>query len=173
MSISESMLPEFDQEMANTRKLLERVPVDKLAWKPHEKSMPLGRLAGHVAELPGWVVNAIRLDSLDLTPPAGGGFEAYVPRSREDLLATFDKNVSEAREALARATDDHLHQIWSLHFAGKTVLAMPRAAVLRSVVMNHLIHHRAQLGVYLRLNNVAIPGMYGPSADEGRMFAGE
>ena len=172
MTISETLLPEFDQEMTNTRKLLERVPEDKLAWKPHEKSMTLGRLAGHVAELPNWAVNAIRLSSLDLTPPAGG-FQPSVARSRKELLETFDKNVSEAREAIVGASDEHLRQIWSLHFGGKTVLSMPRAHVLRSAVMNHLIHHRAQLGVYLRLNNVAIPGMYGPSADEGQMFASQ
>lgn len=170
MTISEMMLPEFEQEIANTRKLLERVPEAKFAWKPHDKSMALGRLAGHVAELPSWVVNTIRLDSLDLTPPGGGGFQPFIPQSRQELLETLDKNASEAKQAIASATDEHLQKIWSLHFGGKTVLSMPRATVLRSVCMNHLIHHRAQLGVYLRLNNVPIPGMYGPSADEGRMF---
>ncbi len=173
MTISETLLPEFDQEMANTRKLLECVPEDKWAWKPHEKSMTLGRLAGHVAELPSWAVNTIRLTSLDLTPADGSGFKPFAVTSRKELVEFFDKNASEAREAIAGASDDHLHQIWSLQFRGKTVLSMPRAAVLRGVVMNHLIHHRAQLGVYLRLNDVAIPGMYGPSADEGRMFASQ
>lgn len=169
MSISEVLLPEFDQEMANTRKLLECVPEDRPAWKPHEKSMSLGRLAGHVAELPGWAANTIRLSVLKITPP----FQAYTMGSRKELLEAFDKNAAEAREAIAGASDAHLGETWSLQFGGKTVLQMPRAAVLRSVVMNHLIHHRAQLGVYLRLNDVAIPGMYGPSADEGRMFAAE
>ena len=173
MSISQTLLPEYDQEMTNTRKLLECVPEGKWDWKPHDKSMPLGRLAGHVAELPNWALNTIRRSSLDLTPPGGSGFQPYIPGSRKELLETFDKNVSEAREAIAGASDEHLHQIWSLQFRGKTVLSMPRAAVLRSVVMNHLIHHRAQLGVYLRLNDVAIPGMYGPSADEGKMFAAQ
>ncbi len=173
MTISETLLPEFDQEMAKTRKLLECVPDDKFAWKPHEKSMTLGRLAGHVAELPFWAVNTIRLSSLDITPGADGRPQAYSAGSRKELLETFDKNVSDARAAIAGASDEHLCQTWSLHFGGKTVLSMPRAAVLRNVMMNHLIHHRAQLGVYLRLNNVAIPGMYGPSADEGRMFATE
>lgn len=174
MPISEVLLPEFDQEMTNTRKLLECVPEDKWTWKPHEKSMPLGRLAGHVAELPSWAVNTIRQSSLDLTPAGGGpAFQPFIASSRKELVATFDKNVGEAREAIAGATDEHLRQIWSLIYRGQTVLSMPRAAVLRSVVMNHLIHHRAQLGVYLRLNDVAIPGMYGPSADEGKMFAAQ
>lgn len=172
MSISEALLPEFDQEMQNTRKLLACVPEDRPDYKPHPKSMPLARLAGHVAELPGWAVNAIRLDSLDITPAAGEGFKAAVMTSRAELLDLFDKNVAEAREAIAGASDEHLGKIWSLIFKGHTVMQLPRSAVLRSVVMNHLVHHRAQLGVYLRLNDVAIPGMYGPSADEGRMFAG-
>ena len=170
MKISQTLLPEFDQEMKSTRKLLACVPDDKLNFKPHDKSMPLGRLAGHVAELPSWATHTIKLDSLDITPKPGEDFKAYAAPSREDLLKTFDKNVSEAREAIANAGDEHLGKIWRLVFQGKDVIAMPRSAVLRFVVMNHLIHHRAQLGVYLRLNNVAIPGMYGPSADEGRAF---
>jgi uncharacterized damage-inducible protein DinB len=171
MSISETLLPEFDQEMQNTRKLLECVPEDRPDYKPHPKSMALARLAGHVAELPNWAVNAIRLESLDLTPASGEGFKAGVMTSRQALLDTFDKNVAEAREAIAGASDEHLAKIWSLIYKGHTVMQMPRAAVLRSSVMNHVIHHRAQLGVYLRLNDIAIPGMYGPSADDGRMFA--
>ncbi|HTD22203.1 MAG TPA: DinB family protein [Terriglobales bacterium] len=166
MTISEMMLPEFEQEMAGTRKLLERVPEDKFTWKPHEKSMTLGRLASHVAELPGWAVNTIRQDALNITP----GLKPYIASTQKELLETFDKNAAEARQALAGVSDEHLQKIWSLQFGGKTMLSMPRAAVLRGVVMNHLIHHRAQLGVFLRLNNVPIPGMYGPSADEGRMF---
>ena len=173
MSISETLLPEFDQEMASTRKLLERVPDGKLAWKPHEKSMSMGRLAGHVAELPGWAIQTVRVEVLDLTPEGAPPMQAYSARSAAELLETFDKNVVEARAAIAGATDEHLHKMWSLKFRGQIVLTMPRSAVLRNVVMNHLIHHRAQLGVYLRLNDVAIPGMYGPSADEGRMFAAQ
>ena len=173
MSISEKLLPEFDQEMANTRKLLACVPEEIPDYKPHEKSMPLGRLAGHVAELPNWAVNTIRLTTLDLTPASGEGLKAFFAKSRAELLETFDKNVAEAREAIAGATDEQLHVIWTLVYKGQTVLQMPRVAVLRVMVMNHLIHHRAQLGVYLRLNNIAIPGMYGPSADEDRMFAAQ
>lgn len=170
MSISQTLLPEFDQEMTSTRKLLACVPDDKLDYKPHEKSMALGRLAGHVAELPSWASHTIALDELDITPKPGADFKAYAAPSREDLLNTFDKNVAEARKALEGASDEHLAKIWKLIFQGKSVIAMPRASVLRFVVMNHLIHHRAQLGVYLRLNDVAIPGMYGPSADEGKFF---
>jgi uncharacterized damage-inducible protein DinB len=170
MTISQTLLPEFDQEMKSTRKLLACVPDDKLNFKPHEKSMSLGRLAGHVAELPSWATHTVQLDSLDITPKPGEDFKAYSAPSQEDLLKTFDKNVAEAHEAIANASDEHLGKIWHLVFQGKDVISMPRASVLRFVVMNHLIHHRAQLGVYLRLNNVAIPGMYGPSADEGRFF---
>ena len=168
MSIAENLLPEFDQEMANTRKLLECIP-EKInaCWKPHDKSMTLGRLAGHVAELPGWAMNTIRVDSLNFSM---GDFKPFVPQTRKEVLETFDKNVAEARQSLAGASDEHLHKIWSLQIDGKPVMSMPRSTVLRSVVMNHLIHHRAQLGVYLRLNNIAIPGMYGPSADESPMF---
>ena len=171
MSISETLLPEFDQEMKNTRKLLECVPEGCPDYRPHEKSMPLARLAGHVAELPGWATHTIKTKVLDLTPASGEGFKPGIMTSRKQLLEMFDKNVGEAREAIASASDEDLHEIWSLIYQGKTVMQMPRAAVLRFSVMNHIVHHRAQLGVYLRLNNIAIPGMYGPSADEGRMFA--
>lgn len=171
MTIAETLLPEFDKEMQSTRKLLACVPDTRMSWKPHEKSMTLGRLAGHVAELPSWAVNAIKLDSLDLTPGGKQIFKSFVASSQKELLEVFDRNVPEARAAIAGASDAHLDKIWSLIFGGKTVLSMSRAAVLRSMVMNHLIHHRAQLGVYLRLSNVAIPDMYGPSADEVGMFA--
>jgi uncharacterized damage-inducible protein DinB len=171
MTFAEILLPEFDQEMASTRKLLACLPDPVPAYKPHEKSMPMNRLAGHVAELPNWALNAINRDSLDITPKPGQGFEALVAKSRDELLRTFDRNVLEARKAISELRDDQVGKTWTLIFQGKPVLQMPRGMVVRSVVINHLIHHRAQLGVYLRLNNVAIPGMYGPSADEGRMFA--
>ncbi|MGA2595613.1 MAG: DinB family protein [Bryobacteraceae bacterium] len=170
MSIGATLLPEFDQEMQMTRKLLACVPDDRPDYKPHAKSMPLNRLAGHVAELPNWATNTIKLEVLDLTPASGEGFKPFFMTSKEGLLEAFDKNVAEARAAIAGASDEDLSKIWSLVYQGQTVLQMPRAAVLRTVVMNHLIHHRAQLGVYLRMNDIAIPGMYGPSADEARMF---
>jgi uncharacterized damage-inducible protein DinB len=170
MPINQSILPEFDQEMTNTRKLLERTPDGRFDWKPHEKSMPLGRLATHCAEIPGWIVPTIGQTELDLAPPGKPPFEPTKCDTTADVLATFDKNVSGARSALESATDGHLMQIWSLLMGGRTIFSMPRVVVVRSMCLNHLIHHRAQLGVYLRLNNVAIPGMYGPSADDPKGF---
>jgi uncharacterized damage-inducible protein DinB len=169
MTISEMLVPEFDQEMANTRKLLERVPEDKWDYKPHPKSMPLGRLAAHVAELPFWAKHTLSVESLDIKP----GEQPFTATSRIELLEVFDKNVADAREALAKASDADMTKAWTLSFAGKPIFSMPRSAVLRGSVMNHLIHHRAQLGVYLRLNEIAIPGMYGPSADEAKFWEPE
>jgi len=168
MPLSEALLPEFDHEMANTRTTLERVPEDRLSWKPHEKSGTMGWLATHLANLPSWVNFTLDNDSLDLAPPGAAPAGPMPPaNSRKELLEMFDKNVSAARKALAGASDPHLAKPWSLLKGGKTILSMPRIAVLRGFVMNHTIHHRAQLGVYLRLNNVPVPALYGPSADEG------
>jgi uncharacterized damage-inducible protein DinB len=166
MPIAQMLLPEFDQEMANTRKMLERVPEDKLNYKPHEKSMTLGRLAGHVAEIPSLATGTLRQERMDFT----GEGKPFAPASRKELLDSFDKFVAEARGLLAAASDEDLAKIWTLTYKGKQVFSMPRSAVLRMMVMSHLIHHRAQLGVYLRLNNVEIPGMYGPSADEMKLW---
>jgi uncharacterized damage-inducible protein DinB len=168
MSIAQMLLPEFDQEMANTRKALERIPEDKMSWKPDPKSMTLGRLAGHVAEMPNWAVMTLNTDSLDINPGGQRPFEALVATSRSQLLGEFDKNVTGARAAIAGASDRDLMQNWQLLSDGHVMLSMPRAAVLRSMVMNHLIHHRGQLTVYYRLNGVPVPGMYGPSADESQ-----
>jgi uncharacterized damage-inducible protein DinB len=162
MPFSEMLLPEFDQEMNNTRKLLERVPDDKFDFQPHPKSMTLGRLATHVAELPSWTAFTLDQEVLDLQPDSKPEFAT----SQAELLQMFDKNVAQARGKIAAATDEDWQKIWTFKYAGQTVLSMPRAAVMRGMIMNHLIHHRAQLGVFLRLNNVEIPGMYGPSADE-------
>lgn len=162
MPFSQSLLPEFDVEMKNTRKMLECVPDGKLDYQPHPKSMTMARLATHVAELPTWAGVTIDQDVLEL--PAD--YKPHIAQSRVELLEIFDNAVSGARPKIEATSDEKWEQIWSLNFGGQTVLSMPRAAVMRSVVMNHLIHHRAQLGVYLRLNDVAIPGMYGPSADE-------
>ena len=169
MAINQAMLPEFDHEMANTRKTLERVPDDKFAWKPHEKSFAMGGLATHLANLPSWTSYTIDQDSLDIAPN-GESPRAMPLNSQAELLETFDKNVAAARAALAGASDEHLFKPWMLLANGKTLLTMPRVAVLRSFVLNHLIHHRAQLGVYLRLNDIPVPSIYGPSADEGSMF---
>lgn len=170
MTIAQSMLPEFDHEMAQTRKVLACVPEGKNDFRPHAKSMTLGRLAGHVAELPWWTVETIDQTELDLAPVGGKPYPRFIFTTRADTLKTFDDNVAAARSALAKATDADLMVTWSLKGGGKTLLSLPRIAVFRSMVMNHIIHHRAQLGVYLRLNECAVPGMYGPSADETRPF---
>jgi uncharacterized damage-inducible protein DinB len=169
MSISEALLPEFDQEMANTRRTLERVPDDKFDWKPHEKSMLMGHLAIHIATMPGWAAHTIDGDSLDIAPPDGPPFEMPKVNSREELLELFDKNAATARAAIEGASDEHLLKPWSLLSGGQTILTLPRIAVIRTFVMNHGVHHRAQLGVYLRLNDVPVPAIFGPSADEGEM----
>jgi uncharacterized damage-inducible protein DinB len=166
MLISQMLLPEFDQEMVNTRKILERVPEQKFDYKPHEKSMTLGRLAGHVAELPSWAAHTIQVEVLEMQP----GQQPYSPKAGQELLDKFDGHVAEARALISSASDEDLQKTWKFVYAGNTILSMPRSAVLRSVVMNHLIHHRAQLGVYLRLLDVEIPGMYGPSADEMKFW---
>ena len=168
-SISQSLLPEFDHEIANTRKTLERVPEDKPDFRPHDKSMPLAHLAGHLADVPMWAVMTLTQDELDVNPADGPKFTPSVMTSRAELLATFDARVKQTREALAATTDEAMMQPWTLKSGGQQVLSMPRVAVMRSFIMNHMIHHRAQLGVYLRMNNIPVPGLYGPSADEGMM----
>lgn len=165
-SVSARLLPEMEHEFSMTRKMLEQIPEDKLSWRPHDKSMTLGRLAGHVAEMPSWAFHALSADSLDLSPKADGSFEAHVMTSRADTLKKFDEWRSQALEALKKVNDEDFQTTWSLTSQGRTFLTMPRGAVIRSVVMNHMIHHRGQLSVYLRLNGVPVPGMYGPSADE-------
>lgn len=166
MSIAQSVLPEFDQEMANTRKVLERVPEDKFGWKPHEKSGTMGWLADHCAFLPGWCKETFTLKELDLSPDGKPFVPEPAPASSKALLEKFDRCVTAGRAALASASDEAMMESWSLLMTGKPILTMPRVAVYRSMIMNHLVHHRAQLVVYLRLNNVPVPGLYGPSADE-------
>lgn len=162
MAINEAFLSELDQEVASTRKILACVPNDKMAWKPHEKSMTLGRLAGHVVEMVGWGADTINNEKLEISAADYKPFEAT---SSKELVEKLDQNAAASRKAIAGASDQAMMQPWSLVFDGHTVLTMPRAAVLRSVIMNHVIHHRGQLSVYLRLLDVPIPGMYGPSAD--------
>ena len=166
MPISESLLYEFDHEMANTRKMLERVPDDRLEWRPHAKSWNMGALATHIAFLAGWAVDTIQKDSLDFAPVGQPPFRNPEAKSQAELLATFDKNVAATRAAISGASDEHLMKPWTLLAGGHEIFTMPRTAVLRSFVMNHGIHHRAQLGLYLRLNDIPVPGMYGPSADD-------
>jgi uncharacterized damage-inducible protein DinB len=165
MSIAQSLLPEFDHEMTTTRSLLERVPEDKASWQPHKKSMTMGRLAMHLADLPKWTTMTLTTTELDVNPPGGAGFAATPFESRRALLSEFDANVKAARSAIAGASDAEMFVPWSLKDAGQVTLTMPRAAVLRSFVMNHVVHHRGQLSVYLRLNEVPLPMIYGPTAD--------
>ena len=166
MPIKDALVPEFDQEMANTRKVLERCPEDKFAWKPHAKSFSMGSLATHIANMTGWAVDTIAKDSFDVSPPGAPPYKEEPVATRKELLERFDKNAANARAAIAGATDDRFMASWSLLAGGQTIFTMPRIACIRSVVMNHIIHHRGQLTVYLRLNDVPVPAIYGPSADE-------
>jgi uncharacterized damage-inducible protein DinB len=160
MTIAQTLLPEFDQEMANTRRVLERVPSAKGQWKPHAKSFALGHLAQLVSWMPGWITNAVRETSLDLAQAGGYSFE-----TTETLLAGFDRNVREARQALEGSMDADYGVQWSLVRGAQVLFSAPRGVVVRTHI-NHLIHHRAQLTVYLRLLDVPVPAIYGPSADE-------
>ena len=165
-AVTQALLQEFEMEMPATRKTLERVP-EKFDWAPHAKSMKMGRLAQHVAEIPDWAVKAIELDELDLAPPGAPPHQPPVVSSRAQVLDIYDKNAAAAKAALAGTNDAHLMKPWSLKMGGKTLMTLPRLAVVRNFVLNHNVHHRAQLGVYLRLNDIPVPSIYGPSADEG------
>ncbi len=173
MTIGQSMLPEFDQEMQSTRKTLERVPDDKWNWKPHEKSGTVGWLASHVATMVGWLPMTINTEELDYAPVGGPSFEPPKISNRKELLAVFDKESGAARAALAKVNDAEMLKNWKLLAGGKEILSMPRVACIRGMVLNHLIHHRAQLTVYFRLIGVPVPGLYGPSADEAQPGAAE
>jgi uncharacterized damage-inducible protein DinB len=162
MAIADALLPEFDHETATTRKVLERVPDGRFDWKPHAKSMSLGQLAGHLATLLTWGHTTLTQPQFDLA----GDFHMPPMTTRADLLAVFDKTTAEARAALVGRNDAEMMAPWTLKQGDKTLFTMPKAAVLRTFVMNHMIHHRAQLGVYLRLNDIPLPSVYGPSADE-------
>ncbi len=164
--ISQSLLQEFDHEMASTRRILERVPESNPDFAPHPKSMTLARLAGHVSEMPSWGLVTLGQDEFDVGAAAAQGGQGSTFSTRANALKFFDENLAKARGLLMSATDERMMETWTLKDKGKSILALPRVAVLRSFVMNHMIHHRAQLGVYLRMNNVALPGMYGPTADE-------
>lgn len=167
--ISQSLLPEFDMETANTRKMLGLVPETNLDFTPHPKSMTLAKLAGHLAEIPVWAVMTMAQDELDLRPNGVAAYQPFVFTSLAATVAFFDENLAKARGLLANLSDEDMMRTWALKDNGQTLLAMPKVAVLRSFVLNHMIHHRAQLGLYLRMNDVAIPGFYGPSADEAPM----
>ncbi len=167
MSLSASILPEFDQEMATTRRVLARVADERLTWKPHQRSSTMGGLATHLANLPTWAAIALGGDSFDAAPKDAPPPRATLLESRVAILETLDRNVEAARAALASATDELLTGPWSLVIGGKVRFTRPRIAVLRDFVLSHMIHHRGQLTVYLRLCDIPVPSVYGPTADEG------
>jgi uncharacterized damage-inducible protein DinB len=162
MSLSEMLIPEYDLEMANTRRVLERVPDEHLSWQPHAKSMSMGQLAGHLAMLPALGTFFLTQDSLDIAtlpqPPA--------PGSAREILDAFDQNVAGLRELITKTDDATFQQPWTLKHGGHEIMTMPRFAVIRGSLINHSIHHRGQLTVYLRLNDQPLPSIYGPTADE-------
>jgi uncharacterized damage-inducible protein DinB len=167
MSISEKLQAELEEEFAGTRKLLALVPDEKMMWKPHEKSMELGRLAWHITDFPEWCRDTLKQDVLSMSEEDGARMmHGWKGKKRADMLARFDRDLTEAREVLAKTNDAEMAHHWKMEWAGQIVIDSPREQVLRKWVLNHMIHHRAQLGVYLRLNGIAIPGLYGPSADE-------
>lgn len=165
-TIGSALIAEMEHEAATTKACLERIPADKFSWKPHEKSMEFGKLASHIAEMFSWTPATILHSELDF---AKMDYKPFEPQSTEDLIAFLDKNVAEAIEVLRNATDDVFFENWTLRNGEATYFTMPKAAVMRSFVMNHIVHHRGQLSVYLRLNDIAVPSIYGPSADEGNM----
>jgi uncharacterized damage-inducible protein DinB len=162
MAIKDSLLAEYDHEVATTRKLLERLPDERLGWKPHPKSMSLGGLGTHLANLPTWAGNILNEPFFDLA----GMTVATEKTSRDDILKAFDENTKQARELLDKTDAEYVAR-WSLRRSGQEMFNLPRIAALRSFVMSHIIHHRGQLSVYLRLNDIPVPPMYGPTADEG------
>jgi len=166
MNYVETILPEFDQEIANTRKVLERVPEDKLGWKAHPQSNTIGWNANHVAEILGWVEGMLAAPSWDYAPIGGPPYQSPNMASPREILELFDRNVANARKAIAGVKEDQLSQPWSLLAAGTPVFTMPRGMVIRRYVLNHVIHHRAILCLYLRLNDIEVPGMYDPSGGE-------
>lgn len=166
MTHAQTIMPEFDHEMANTRKVLERVPEGKLDWRAHPKSNTIGWNANHLAEIPGWIEGTLTMDSWDIAPVGGEAYQSPKLTSRQAILDLFDRNVAAGRQALAAATDEQMAQPWSLRQAGKPIFTMPRRAVIRGFVLSHTIHHRAILCVYLRLNDIPVPALYGPSGDE-------
>lgn len=165
MFIKGLLLPEFDQEMAHTRKILERVPEDRLTWRPHPKSMALQALVSHLVNIPSWLPLTLDHAEVDLMPE-GKPWVTPQQTTRQDWLAAFDSHAAAARACLEATTDERMEETWTLKGNGQVYFASPKKGVLRSFVFNHLVHHRAQLGVYLRLLEIPVPGVYGPSADD-------
>jgi uncharacterized damage-inducible protein DinB len=168
MAIKDALLPEFDHEMGTTRRILERVPLSEGQWKPHTKSMTLGDLAAHIVEIPDWAGSMIESSSFDVT--SNPDYERATYASTASLLSAFDQNVAKTRAKIASKSDAELMESWSLKSGNKVLFTVPKVGVVRSFLMNHLIHHRGQLSVYIRLKNVPVPSIYGPSADDPGMF---
>ena len=167
MPINQTFLGELDHEVETTRKVILRIPDDKLGWKPHEKSMTAGKLASHIAEMYSWGDATMRVDELELAPVGGAKWEPFNGKSVGEIVAKLDANFASVKEAITGATDDSAWmKSWTLKSGGQTLMSMPRVACLRGMVMNHIVHHRGQLSVYLRLMDVPVPAIYGPSADE-------
>jgi uncharacterized damage-inducible protein DinB len=164
--LAAAFLAELDNEAKVTRQCLERVPADKFDWKPHEKSMTFGRLASHIVEMFGWTTATLKQDVLDF---ATMDYKPFEPSSTEELLAFFDERIAEAKSTLGATSDEQFMTDWTMRNGEQVYFTMPKVAVMRSFVMNHIIHHRGQLSVYLRLNDIPVPAIYGPSADEGAM----
>jgi uncharacterized damage-inducible protein DinB len=166
MELKELFLAQLEREAAASRKVVDRVPEGRNDWKPHEKSMPLGKLASLVATMPGWVAFMVERDELNLDDPANEGFRTKAVATKAELLKRLDEGVSQARKALAETTEEHLMKPWRFTAGGKVQSNQPRYVMLTDAVFAHLAHHRGQLTVYLRLNDASVPAIYGPSADE-------
>lgn len=169
MTRAQALIPEFEQEMSSTRRVLENFPDQLANWKPHPKSNTIGWNANHIAEIPGWVAGVLQQDNWDIQPANGDPVQSPTFGTREELLRFFDDNVAAAKSALDQVADDSLDQPWSLLQGGQVLFTLPRLEVIRTFVLNHLIHHRAILTVYYRLNDIPVPGMYGPSADDANI----
>ncbi|MBV9678401.1 MAG: hypothetical protein JO185_18840 [Acidobacteriaceae bacterium] len=163
MTIAQTLLLDFDPEIANTRRTLERIPETDPQWKPHEKSMPIGRLALHVARLPEFCTRILSTDELNM---AKEKFPDLTFQSTAHLLTELERTAGEAKPLLAGASDDDLKKSWKLSFGDRVIIDEPRMVLYRTMFLNHMVHHRAQLGVYLRLLGIPVPGLFGPSADE-------
>lgn len=165
-SIATALIAELEHEGATTRKVLERIPPETFDWKPHEKSMTMGRLASHCAEMFGWTKETLKQDVLDF---ANSDYKPFEPKSTDELLAFFDEHIAVAKRILGETPDETFFTEWTMRNGDQVYFTLPKVAVMRSFVMNHIIHHRGQLSVYLRLNDIPVPSIYGPSADEGQM----
>ncbi len=168
MQISELFILELNQEAMSTRKMIERVPTDKLEWRPHEKSMTIGRLATHIAELTVWFERVISANEFDFATVI---FKSQSRDTTEQIVELFTKQLAEAISLLETAGDETLNAVWTLRRGEQVMLQLPRKVILRTFAFNHVYHHRGQLSVYLRLLNIPVPGMYGPSADERKIMA--